>query len=372
MKFDITQADYTNLRSVIPELAPAPKLVDAGFLGTIGAKGKEYEWNNSNWKDQWGVFHASPDFKVAETLKAVWIFGQGIQTDPLTNVEFERIKGYGKQNIRDIFFSMDITSRVTGDAYAEIVKDDKGNWLNLVEKPGSNVWIITDLKGMLKRYEVRIGEKITKIDPENMFHVSHMQLAGECHGTADTDALLSTILADFENFENLRKIMRHQAFPFIMWLLKTDNPTKIADFKQKLAECRKWKEDLVIPDDDDAIKFQEVQTNPNALVGVYQDIVRNRLFRTVMMPQIVPGAGGMSTMSESKVIAKLHEQIIAHEQKTWEERIYKQLFRQVTFNAPVSIEAAPMPGLAQTASKNANQELGFQPGETMINAGERA
>ena len=64
-------------------------------------------------------------------------------------------------------------------------------------------------------------------------------------------------------------------------------------------------ENIYIPDDDNTISYEVVQVNPNAMIMEWRNDIRNKFYRTIGLPQVVPGAGGSSTESESKVIISL-------------------------------------------------------------------
>jgi len=260
---------------------------------------------------------------------------------------------------------MDIVKRINdGGAYAEIIRDDKtGELLNLKPLDPASMVTIFDDKGMIKRYEQRTktGKEmnVKKFKPEEIFHLMHNRIADSIHGTDDIASVEKTILADDESFNDMKKIMHFQAKPFIVFKLKTDNTTKIASFAAKIKSARNLGEDMFIPDDENLLSYDVVQVNPTALLMAWRDDLRNKFYRTIGLPQIVPGGGGQSTESESKVIYVAFEQIVMHEQLDIEEQVWSQLKLRINLIHPTLIEDL----LGIDEKKDAGNVFNVQKGE---------
>jgi hypothetical protein len=329
-----TSSDYTNYQ---PELT-------IGVMNTDGPTGqKEFEWTNVNWSKYWGFFNTNPELKSALILKSIWNVGKGYTADPETTVILDHISGRGKVSFRDILFNMDLMKNLTGDSYAEIIRDeDTGTLLNLKPLDGNTIKHIANDQGIIIRYEqtTKISEKekvkIT-FEPEQILHFSNNTLADQIHGISDIVALEKTILSEEENFQDIKKLMHHQAVPMILWKLKTDDKVKIDAFVGKINNAKKYGEDIFIPDDENLLTWEVVQLSIPQAIFEWRNDIRNKFYRAIGIPQIVPGAGGNSTESESKVIYLAFEQIVEHYQSYIEEQIWNQLGLRINLIPPASL-----------------------------------
>ena len=310
----------------------------------------ETKWMNSNASEQWGFFNSVPDLKSALLMKAIFNVGKGWKADTRTTVILEHISGWGKDSFRDILFNMEVCRKVFGDSFAEIIRDEETNiLLNLKPLNPERMEIITGKDGLIKRYDYHQADgNIKKFEPKDIFHLCNNRMCDQIHGISDISVLKETILADAENFKLVQQIMRNQAMPFIIWKLKTDDPTKIAVFKSNVLEARKIGVDMCIPDDDDTVTHEVVELVVSANIFAWRDELRNRFYRTIQLPQIVPGAGGNSTESESKTIYYSFEQICQNEQNFLESQIWNQLFIHIDLIPPETMGV----GLQQDTAKD--------------------
>jgi len=332
---------------------------------------KETEWINSNWTKYWGYFNAVPDLKSAILMKAIWDVGKGYTTeDPTTEIILDRITGWGKDCFEDILFNMEIIMRVGGDAFAEILRDDNGNLINLKPLDPGNMKIIVDGKGIIKRYEQteKIGERKTvhKWEPHKIFHLSNNRLADQIHGISDIEGMEETILAEQENFNDMKKIMHRQARPMIMFKLGTDKQATIDAFVAKMDKAVNKGENIYIPDDENAVSFEVIQVNISSIIMEWRNDIRNKFYRTIGLPQVVPGGAGQSTESESKVIYLAFEQLVERDQRYIENQLWQQLAIKINLIPPASIRNE----MLSDEQKDMNQGLNFQPAETTAGAGE--
>ena len=76
------------------------------------------------------------------------------------------------------------------------------------------------------------------------------------------------------------------------------------------------------------------------------------------MPQIIPGAGGEGTESESSVIYLAFENITAKDQRGINKQVWSQLAVKITLTPPASMQPAMQ---ADTAKDG---DLGIKPSDT--------
>lgn len=358
---DIGNAQTSNLTNTVAD-------IEISSMDTDGVSGlDETEYQNSKWSQYWGYFNAVAELKSALLLKVIWNVGKGYTTDPKTEVILDHVSGWGKDSFNDVLFNMVLVAKLGGDSYAEIIRAEDGTLLNLKPLDPGTMKIIVDSKGMIKRYEQTnknpVNKAVVKFKPEEIFHLSNNRLADQIHGISDIVSLENTILADNESFEDVMKVMHRQARPLIMFKLKTDNVAKINAFMAKMDKATADGENIYIPDDDDIVSYDVVQVNVNALMMDWRNDIRNKFYRTIGLPQIVPGAGGQSTESESKVIYLAFEQIVEKEQRYIEKQIWNQLNLKIDLVPPTSISQ----NLMTDASKDG---ANFQPNDVTAGVGQ--
>lgn len=356
----ITNAQRSDMTNYVEDYSsPALNLDSAGG-------GKETEWMNTKAAVYWGYFNDNPDLKSAMLMKAVWIVGKGWTADARTTAYLNNIRGWGKDSFNDIIFNMIVESRIHGDSFAEFIKDDENPILNLKPLNPASIKIIVDPYGVIKRYEQTTeinGMKTNrKFEPEEIFHLCHNRLGNQIHGISDIAGLEPVLKAEQESFNDIKQIAHRNARPLIMFKIKTDVESKISAFVKKMDEALSKGENIYIPDDDNTVSYEVVQVNPSQIILEWRNDIRNKFYRTIGLPQIVPGAGGQSTESESKVIYFAFEQIVKKEQLYLEQQIRQQLNLDVKFNAPTSlmqdlqVDSQKDAGGAGVQLNSANQE----------------
>lgn len=339
-------------------------------LNTDGVTGQDDNtYQNTNWSKQWGYFNSIPELKNAILMKAVWNVGKGYECDDATKVMLDNIKGWGKDTFDDILFNLEVTKRVGGDAYAEIVWAEDGlTVLNLKMLDPSTIKIHVDKYGIIKHYEQvgKISGKSKIIQVEDMLHLSNNRLADQIHGISDIDVLMENVLASQQVFDDMKKLTRNQARPLIMFKLKTNDLAQVEAFKTKMDAAMQKGENMYIPDDENTLSFEVIQVNPSQILLEWKNDLRNGFYRGIGLPQIVPGGGGQSTESESKVIYLAFENIVEHSQRQLEQQLWNQLYIHIDLVPPTTLQAE----MAQDTSKDgASQQLNFQPSDLQANAG---
>jgi len=344
--------------------------VTVDLMSTDGvADQKETTWVNNEWTQQWGYFNTIPDLKAAILMKAAWMTGKGYTTTPREQVILDHITGWGKDTFEDIIFNAEVIKRVAGDSYCHIIRDKKtGILINLKPLDPSTIRHVVGKDGRLIRYEQTSkvkGSPDKKFKVNEIFHLSHNRLADQIHGISDIKAVEQTILADNESFEDIKKIAHRQARPMIMFKLGTDDPTKIAAFVKKMDAAVNKGENIYIPDDKESVDFEVIQVNMSSLIFDWRNDIRNRFYRTIGLPQVIPGASGQSTESETKVIYFAFEQLVQMDQKKLERQIWEQLAIKINLIPPTTLSA----DLQGDERKDATTTTGFQPNDTQVGVG---
>jgi len=355
----IDTATVSDMTGIVQEVTPSSEVTDAA-TGT-----GETTYQNSDWSEQWGYFNNVPELKSALIMKSIWNVGKGYTTDDSTAMVLENIRGWGKDTFNDILFNMDMISRLAGDSYAEIIKDASGEMINLKPLDPGNMRIVVDSKGILVRYEQMNKAKVMrKFAIADIFHLSHNRLADQIHGISDITSLKKTITAEFENFDDMKKIMHRQAKPMIMFKLGTDDQTKINAFIAKMDEATNKGENIYIPEDDHTVSYEVVQVNVSQMILAWRDDVRNKFYRALGLPQIVFGSAG-TTESGGKMEYLAHEQVFESDQTFLERQLWNQLAIKLDLISPVSL----LQGAQEDEAKDADQGLEVQPNDVTAGVG---
>jgi hypothetical protein len=278
------------------------------------------------------------------------------------------LKGWGKDTFDDILFNLEISRRIYGDSFAEIIKDvDTEELINLKPLNSANMVIICNKGGQIIRYE-QLGEgDPIKFKPEEILHLSNNRIGDQIHGTSDIDAVEDTILAEMESFEDTKKIMHRQARPLIMFKLGTDDATKIAAFQVKMDNATRLGENIYIPDDASSVSYEVVQLTPSPMVMAWRDDIRKKFYRSIGLPELLPSGGGDATESGGKIGYLAWEQINEREQRYVELQVKAQLNLEINLIAPASLAES----LQQDQGKDGQtQEMGFQPNDVNAGAGQ--
>jgi len=359
---DISRARASDYTNVVDDILVAQ-------MSTDGATDqKETIYTNSDWPKWWGYFNQIADLQSAILMKSIWNVGRGYETEDINaKITLNYIKGWGKDTFEDILFNMDVVRNIGGDSFAEIIrgKDYTGaeRIINLKPLDPSTMSIVVDGKGIIIRYEQKaktgLSEAIKKYKPNEIFHLTTNRLADQIHGISRIAAIEQTILADNENFTDLKKLMHHQVKPFILWKLKTDDPVKIQEIVTKIDKARNLGEDMFIPDDDDAVSYEIVQVNISSAVFEWRNDIRNKFYRHFGLPLVIFGSGG-STESGGKMEMFAHETIFNADQRYIERQVWKQLGFKIKLNSPVGLSQ----NLLRDEAKDKAQGQEIQPQDT--------
>ncbi len=171
------------------------------------------------------------------------------------------------------------------------------------------------------------------------------------------------ILAEEESFKDTKKASHRQARPLIIFKLGTDDQTEIDNFIAKMDAGTNKGENVYLPDDDTSFSYEVVQVNLSQTMLAWRDDIRNKFYRIIGLPQIVPGGSTGGTESESKVIYFAFEQLVEKDQRSLEKQIWNQLAIKINFIPPATLSQE----LRQDEAKDANAGVQVsQPSDTNI------
>ena len=337
--------------------------VDA--LQTDGATGSdETEYQNTKFSTFLGYYKSIPEVKTAVDMRAIWTLGKGYKANPEVTVTLDSIKGWGRDSFNSILKNMIQTRRIGGDAFAEIIRDDKtGELINLKPLDPSTIKIVVDKRGIIKRYEQlskTAGDStVKKYSPDKIFHLLNKRVADEIHGVSDIEAIENIIKANQESFNDMKTMMHRHVKPIMCFKLDTDDTTRINTFITKMDSVVNKGENIYIPKD--TVEFELIAVPANATLNPipWREHLRNYFFQVVGIPQIILGSSGEFTESTAKIAYLAFQQSVEDEQLDIEEQVWNQLYLRIELTFPASLQNE----LLSDEAKDKNQGMEMQPSD---------
>lgn len=306
-------------------------------LDSAGAQ-KETEYTNENAGKYLGYYKKVPELKIAIDTKATWTIGKGFMAEPATELALSVITGFGKDTFNSVIENMIREYHIYGDAFAEIIREGE-RLINLKPLNPANVKIIADQKGLIKRYEVTSSTgQVTKINPENMLHLSRKRLGDEIHGISIIEAVEDIILARNEAIDDYRKLLHRNIYPVRIHHLDTDEPTKIANYKAKVAAAKADGEDIFVPKGNVEIELASVPPNSTLDPKAWIQLLNQAFYQAVGVPQIIIGGSQELTQTAAQIAYLAFEQNIEQEQLYVEEQVLLQINLEIELQFPASLQ----------------------------------
>lgn len=358
---DISKTDISTYSTTIVDYSVPSKTTDSAL-----GYGKT-EWINTKASQYLGYYKTIPELKIAIDTKATWTIGKGFKSNPLTTLALSVIKGSGVDTFNSILENMIREYHIYGDAFAEIIRDEDGNLINLKPLDPSAIKIIATEKGIMLKYQQIVKNKVIReMQPEDVLHFARNRIADEIHGTSIIDAVEWIILARNEAMQDYRKLLHRNIYPVRVWTLDTDDTTRINTFKAKVAEAKYQGEDIFIPKDAVTTDLATVPVNSslNPLPWIQQ--LQSYFYQCVGVPQIIIGGSNELTQTAAQVVYLAFEQCIEEEQLYIEEQILSQLNLEIELEFPASLQN----NLLSDEAKDGTQEQQLnQPSNTAPDQG---
>jgi len=314
--------------------------VDA--VSTDGPKDQpETTYLNNNWTTQYGYYKKIPELKCAIDALATWTIGKGFKSNEITEMALSTINGWGKDTFNTILENQTRVAKIGGDSYAEIIRDDEGNLINIKPLDPGVIQIVANRRGLIKRYEQinkAEGTKHKKFQPEDIFHLSRNRTADEIHGESLIDAVEEIILMRNEAMADYKKLLHRNVFPVRIFHLDTDDTAKISEFKAKADLASMQGENIFIPKGAVETEIAAVPSNStlNPLPWIQQ--LNQYFFQATGVPQIIVGGSSEFTEASAKIAYLAFEQVINEEQLYIKEQVLSQLNLDIDLEFPATLQ----------------------------------
>ena len=295
---------------------------------------------NTKWTQELGYYKTIPELRAVIDAKATWTIGKGFKADTQVTFICQTIKGFGKDTFNTILENMSRTMQIGGDAYAEIIKDDDGNLINLKPLDTGVIKIIVNRAGLIIRYEQmsKVKNPNKKFKPEQIFHLTRNRVADEIHGTSLIETLEWIILAKNEVQSIYKQIMQRNIRPVIIWHLATDDPAEITKFKALKDKTNSDGENIYIPKD--TVVPEVLTVAPNATLNPmpWLEYLNKQFYQTSGVPQIIVGGSSEFVEKATAIVYLAYQQNVEEDQLYIEEQVGQQLGMEIELEFPVSLE----------------------------------
>ncbi len=226
----IDSAVASDLASATTDFSVASQTTDAA------AEQGDTFWQDADWPQYLGYYkdEKTPELTAVIDAKATWTVGKGFKADEITTMLLDTIKGCGFDTFNTILENAMRTMLLGGNFYAEIIRDEEENLINLKPLDPAVMRHITNNKGILIRFEQLSkvkGKPVQKFKPEEMFYLPRNRIADETHGTGIAQKLKLIIDMKNEAMADNRLINHRFAYPRWIFHLDTDDESKITAFK---------------------------------------------------------------------------------------------------------------------------------------------
>ena len=292
---------------------------------------------NNNFSQYLGYYKTIPEAASAVDAVASWTLGKGIQADPETTLILDSFTGSGKDTANTILENMIRVYQIGRDAYAEIIRDEDGNLINLKPMNPSNVVEVYNSKGRLVKYEQinKIKKTVQKFEPNEIFHLSRDRIGDEMHGMSIMEAVEKILLFRNEVLDDWKRVLHRNVEP--VWIIEadTDDQTKLNTLKTKYENIRKKGESFVIPKG--AVLMTPV-TAPIESPMPTIEALNDYFWQACSVPGIVVGSSKQFTEASAKMVILTFKQRIINEQLYIKDAFRSQLNLIIELEFPIELQ----------------------------------
>ena len=356
--------------AVASDLTNAMTDFSVGAQTTDGMTGlKKNQWIDRNFNQYLGYYkdEKTPELTAVIDAKATWTIGKGFKADEITTMLLNSIKGNGYDTFNTILENAMRTMLLGGNFYAEIIRDEEGNLLNLKPLDPSVMMHEFDEKGMFTGFTLLskvLGKPNRPLKTNQVFYLPRNRIADEMHGTGIAQKLKLIIDMKNEAMADNKIAMHRNVIPRWKFKLKTDDETEIAAYKTKMDNATGLGENIYEPFD--ASESELIAVAPNATLNplAWIQYLDNLFYQVAGVPKIVVGGSSEFTEKASSIVYLAFQQSVEEEQLFIEEQVLSQLNLVIELEFPVSLENE----LLTDKRKDGAEKI--QPNETTAGAGQ--
>ncbi len=304
---------------------------------------KKTEWMDNEWYDYLGYYKdkKTPEITAVIDAKATWTVGKGFKADEITTMLLDTIKGNGFDTFNTILENAMRVLLLGGNFYAEIIRDDEENLINLKPLDPGVMKHISNAQGMLVEFEQMSkvkGKNPKTFGIDKIFYLPRNRIADEMHGTGIAQKLKLIIDMKNEAMADQRIAMHWNVKPRWKHKLKTDDVTEIAAYKAKMDAATGKGENIYEPFD--VSESELITVPPNATLNpmAWIQYLDNQFYEMAGVPKIILGGSGEFTEASAKIAYLAYQQGVEEEQLFLEEQVLSQLNLLIELEFPASLE----------------------------------
>lgn len=355
-EYKLSRTTTTDLTGAVDDFS-----VDTGFIDSASEQQKETYWDYPDAPANLGYYKTIPELKKAVDALAMWVAGKGYVADsPFIDTLLKNITGWGEDTFESIVNNLIIQKKIFGDAYAEIVRKENGDPINIKPLYTGDMRVVVGEDGVINHYEHRIRSRKDSepriLKPSDVLHLVNDRIANEIHGTSIIEACKWVIDARNEAMKDYRKVLHRNVVPVRIIEIDTDNAAERDAMIREYEDAINKGEVLVLPKGTAEIKDTTINIQDPITWIRY---LENFFYQAVGIPKVILGGSEEFTEASSKIGYLTFEQVYSKEQRELEADFRNQIGIAITFNKPVSLKNE----LLQSESKNTGQ-VGFQQNET--------
>jgi len=347
-KTSIGAVDTTNMQNITYNNSAGKG--EQSFDYDVTPATQENLWFSPEWLKWKGYYDSVPELQSVIDKKAVWTVGKGFKADTRTKKILNKIRGCGIDSFNTIMQNLVRTYTIGGDAFAEIMKNRRGDIINLKPLSPENIKIIANDKGIITKYEYNISssqtsginKKIRKtitFKPSEIFHLSWMRLGDAIHGIGTIAKLGLIIKARNEAMRDLKVVFHRYVKPLWVFSVDTDDTNEIAAFKVKVDKAVENAENLIVPKDTvDNIERISIPQYSTLDPLPWLKSLQKYFIIAEGVPEVVLGSGESVTEASAKIMYLAFQQMVEYNQLFLEEQLKNQLNLKVEFEFPARID----------------------------------
>jgi len=307
---------------------------------------KETTWMNTQddvtFEDALGYYkdEKTPEITSVIDTGSNWVAGKGYDADEETTMLLDTMRGNGFDTFNSIIENGERTKELGGNFYAEIIRDEEDNLVNLkpldpavMKHHASRNGIITHFTQVSK---TKKPDK--KFMPDKIFYIPRNRIADEIRGRGIAGKLKLIIDMKNEAMRDQRIAMHLNVVPRWKFKLKTDDPVEIAAYKAKMDAATGLNENIYEPFDVSESELISVPPNSTLNPMVWIQYLDDLFYQVGGVPKIIIGGTGGFTEQAVTITYLAFQQNIEKRQLYWEEQILAQLNLVIKLIKPASVE----------------------------------
>lgn len=325
------------------------KVTPANTDGTGGMI--ELEWMNPKASKYYGFYKDIGEYRSALHGFATWVIGQGYDCSLKSQEQqLKEITGWGEDTFQSILWNMIVVKKLLGDAYAEVIRDNRGVLINLKVLDSARMKHVTSDKGIIKRYEYLQGRgEFKKYKPNQILHFCNDRVLDEPHGTAVTSAVEWACEAMKEAYVDWRRIM-HKSSLLIFYVDEQDTARQNT-LKTNMKDAIAKGDVLILTCKPEEARLEPVQAPPAQAWLIYVNNLEDKFYKQLGVSKGVISGTSENTEAAAKMDRANTDPIWTREAN----EIEKDLWSQVAIKLTIRRQPDIMQNVQADEAKNTGQ-----------------